>query len=1102
MQLIVYCKRFCRPIPNGPLQSPGAVFCYLTALLLLSATAFSQTVRLSLKNEPLTTVFKAVEQQTPYRFIYTREELAMAVPVTLSVRNAPVEEVLQQCFANQPLTYSIVDHFIKVQQKVGAVPTQTPLPPGINIHGRVTSEQGEPLPGASVVVKGTPKATATDEKGEFRLVDVEKGAVLLVSSIGYKLVEVVIGNNDLLLIQLQQQVSSLDETVVIAYGTTTRRLNTGSVGRVTAYDISQQPVANPLAALQGRVPGLLVTQSSGVPGASFKVQVRGQNSLQQGSEPLFVIDGIPFAPNNNPLNRLSSIAGAGENSGLSPFNAINPADIESIEVLKDADATAIYGSRGANGVVLITTKKGKAGKTRLDVNLQQGISRVVRRPRLLNTPQYLSMRREAFQNDGLTPDPQNAPDLLVWDTTRYTDFAKLLTGGTAGLTDAQVSLSGGSAQTQFLLRGAYRHQGTVFPGDMYNNSGSGHLSLNHASENQKLKVHATGSYATDISHLIAVPLADYTSLTPNTPVLYDEEGKLNWQEGGVSFDNPLAYLQRSYRAVTDNLISNAIISYKFMPGLVARVSAGYNSVLVQEKSKTPKGSQNPALSPTGAARWATNGFKSYQVEPQLDYTRTVARGTLQMLVGGTWQQNKNEGNSLQATGYTDDALLGSVTGAANTVADNQLAEYRYQALFGRLQYNWQDRYLLNFSGRRDGSSRFGPGKRLANFGAGGAAWIFSNTAWVKNKAAFLSFGKLRGSYGTTGNDQIGDYRYLDAWTNTRYPYGGQPGLFPAFLFNADYHWEINRKWEGALELGFWNNRVLLSTAYFRNRSSNQLILYMLPAQTGFSTMLKNFPAVVQNAGVEGELTTKNVTGRHFQWETSLHITLPRNKLVAFPGLASSSYAALYQEGASINLLQGYAYTGVDPLTGLYTFEDVDKDGLLSPRGDYLKHGSLDPKYYGGFRNSLHYKGISLDIFFEFRKQLGRNFLSTFRALPPGSMANQPEEVLSRWQKPGDQAPYGMFTSSTFTPAYGAIRDLALSNAVYSDASFIRLKNLSLSYRLPATWLQKIGAVNSRVFLQGQNLLTLTSFEGADPEVQSYFELPPLQTLAAGFQLTF
>jgi len=972
------------------------------------------------------------------------------------------------------------------------------------ITGKVTNEKGEPVTGAGIKVKGSSKGTVTNEKGEFQLDNLSADATLVISFIGYEPQEIKPAGKTYLQVQLKLSVSELDQVQIIAYGTTTKRLNTGDVSKITSEEIEKQPVSNVLAALEGRVPGLIITQANGLPGSAFKVQIRGQNSIAQGSDPLFVIDGVPFASNNTSLSQFSSAAG----TGLSPFNSIIPADIESIEVLKDADATAIYGSRGANGVILITTKKGKSGKMQININAYSGTSRITAGPQMMNTKQYLQMRREALTNDKVTPTISNAPDLLLWDTSRYTDFKKLLIGGTANSTDAQGSVSGGSTNTQFLIGGGYHHESTIFPGDLADNRGSFHLNLGHSSTDQKFTMSFSAMYSSDKNNLISNDLTASLKLVPDLPALFDSTGNLVWRQGGVRFTNPLAYLKKTYTSQTNNLLSNLQFNYHILSYITLRTSLGYNTIQNTEVQLNPIAAQDPGLSPTGSSQFGSSMAKTWIVEPQAEYVKTILKGSLDILIGGTWQEQSNTSCSIYAAGYTSDNLLQSLGGASSLQAFNNYADYHYEALFGRINYDWQNKYLLNISARRDGSSRFGPGKQFGNFGAVGAAWIFSNESFFRNALSFISFGKLRGSYGITGNDQIGDYNYLDTWSSTNLPYQGVSGLYPTQLFNPDYSWEINRKLEGAIELGFLKDRILLTTSYFRNRSSNQLVSYSLPAQTGFSGLpVANFPATVQNTGLEFTLTTKNIATKLFSWTSSFTLSVPRNKLVAFPGIATSSYASSLVVGQSLHVLYAPHFTGVNPTTGIFTFQTKNSNGIPSYPDDYFIEGNSDPKYYGGFRNSFSYKGWQLDIFFEGRKQMGTNYLlSVYNNLPPGRFSvgsgNQPIGVLDRWQKSGDLTSIQKVTATPSTAAYKTISTYTQSDAGITNASFVRLKNLSLSYAIPNNTTKKWHISLNRLYIQGQNLFTITKYKGTDPETQNVYALPPLKVITAGIQFIF
>jgi TonB-linked SusC/RagA family outer membrane protein len=1077
----------------------------MVASLNLPAREFSQGITITLKNAPLENFIRIVEQQSSYSFVYSKEAIEQSKPVTIEVKNETLENVLKTVFANQPLSYSFNEKFIIIKTNAKK---KDDIPSATEIRGKVTNENDDPLPGVTVFAQMSNKGSSTNERGEFVLSDVSYNDVLIITSVGYFKEEILVNGQTYFAIRMRTSVRTLDETVVIAYGTTTTRLNTGSVSKISGEEIRKQPVSNLLAALEARVPGMVVTQSTGLPGSSIQVQIRGRTALDLSltdDQPLFVIDGVPYAPNNGYLNTLRSALGIPSTStgivspgGLSPFSSISPSDIESIEVLKDADATAIYGSRGANGVILITTKKSKPGKTTFNVNVQGGFSKITRSMDFFSTQQYLDARHEAFRNDAVTPTPANAFDLLVWDTTRYTDFKKLLIGETAHFSDVQASVSGGNLNTVFLLGMGYHSETTVFPGDMKDQRGAIHINLNHTTQDQKFRVQLSGNYNVDNNNLISTDLTSYINVPPNLQV-YDPSGNLAWNEGGFVHDilNPLALLDQEYSAKTDNLISNLQLSYKPNKQITLRLNAGFNNVSVNESKMVPYSSQNPLQNPVRSASFGLNSFKSWIIEPQAEYIENIFKGKTNIVVGATFQKQTNEISSFDGSGYVSDDLLGSLNGASSIRGSKSFSQYNYEAIFGRLNYNWENKYLVNFSVRRDGSSKFGPDKQFANFGAVGIAWLFTNEGFFKKKPLFISFGKIRGSYGKTGNDKIANYLYLDTWTPTSNSYQNGSGLAPTRLFNPDYHWEKTTKLEVALDLGFFKDRLLVSAAYYHHQSSNQLVQYKLPTTAGFTSVIRNLPALVQNSGFEFSLSSVNIKMKNFSWTTTANLTIPKNELVSFPGLSTSPYALQYVEGQSLNVIYAYKYIGVDATKGLYKVEDLNKDNTITT-ADYQALGNLDPKYFGGLQNTIEYKRLQFDFFFQFVSQLGKTYFSN-ASNPEGFRYNLPMMTLDHWRKQGDITTIQRFTQGTNQAAYKSwVNEFRRSDGVFGDASFIRLKNISLSY----TILNNAKAGTLRFYMAAQNLFTITNYKGGDPETQSYLRMPPLRTFSTGIQYTF
>lgn len=954
-----------------------------------------------------------------------------------------------------------------------------------------------PLAGVTIKVKGTTTSVVSDFDGKYSIT-ANTTDVFIFSYLGYRTLEISIGNRKIIDVKMLDNTTSLQEVTVNAgYYSVKEKERTGSIAKITSKDIEKQPVNNVLATMQGRMAGVNITQNTGMPGGGFNIEIRGQNSLRlEGNNPLYIIDGVPYS---------SQDIGSGYTSGNipgqnNPLNSINPGDIANIEVLKDADATAIYGSRGANGVVLITTKKGKEGKTTFTTNYSNGFGQVAQFMNLMKTPEYLAMRREAFANDGVTNYPSYAYDVNgIWDQNRNTDWQKEIIGGTATYTNVQSSLSGGSAQTQFLLSGNYNKETTVFPGDFDYIKANGHLSVNHESESKKFKINFTTGYTAQFNSLPSIDLTrDAITLVPNAPSLYDTSGNLNWENN--TFDNPMAKLEGKIKGETYDFLANTLLSYELGLGFIAKASLGYTDLRQEQLNLLPSTIYNPAYglgSEVSSVFTNTLNRSSWIIEPQLAWSHTIGKGKIEVLAGSTFQKQKGDQLVSVSEGFASNSLMENPASAAfYLILNSDETVYKYQAFFGRVNLNWKSKYLLNLTGRRDGSSRFGPGRQFATFGAIGAAWVFAEEDFIKEKMSFLSFGKLRASYGTSGNDQIGDYQYLDTYSTSGYTYQGIGGIQPTRLFNPDFGWETNRKLELALETGFLSDRIFSTVAWFRNRSSNQLVGIPLPGTTGFTSLQANLDAEVQNSGLELSVRTVNIKQKNFSWTTNFNFTTTKNKLLSFPGLEASSYKHQYVIGQPVNIVKVYHYTGLDTNSGVYQFEDVNGDGILSAADDKKTIKDFSPKYYGGLQNQFRYGNVQLDFIFQFVKQL--NFNENYRTSMPGTMVNQPAGVTQHWQNSGDEGPYQAYSDSNTTLRAASTR-FSQSDAAISDASYVRLKNVSLSFDLPQSWTKKF---TCKLSLQGQNIFTITSYKGIDPEFRSSGYLPPLRIYTTSIQLTF
>lgn len=963
------------------------------------------------------------------------------------------------------------------------------------LSGVVKSADGTPIEGVTVWQQDTDNGTQTNEQGFYTL-SISPNAVIVFEYIGSK-TQTVKASGSILNVTLTADDDTLEELVINAgYYSVKDKERTGSISKITSKEIGQQPVANPLAAMQGRMAGVNITQSSGTPGGGFDIQIRGRNSLRtEGNAPLYIVDGVPYASQSLSNGAVSSNIFSGGN--VSPLNSINPNDIESIEVLKDADATAIYGSRGSNGVVLITTKKGGFNKTSVFFQASTGISQIIDRKHLMDTPTYLEMRKQAFANDGITDLPSNAYDINgVWDKNKYTDWQKQFIGRQAVSTNQMISISGGGSQTSYLISADNRTDGSVFPGDFKYNRTNFLMSVNHLSKDNRFNLQANMQKSSQKNRLMAADFSGKIYLAPNAPDLYSEDGSLNWEAN--TFENPMSALNARYVSESEDFMGRITMNYKVLDNLQLGVSAGLTQATMLESNTLPSTIYNPAYGLTSefsSISQSRGSRSSWIVEPKANWFKEFENGKLDVLLGGTFESRSANLFSVQGLNFTSNDLLFNLANAATQkiLADTE-TDYRYAAFFGRLNYTFLNKYILNATGRRDGSSRFGANNRFANFGAVGAAWLFSNEKLFEN-ISFLNFGKLRGSYGIAGSDLIGDYQYLNTFGISSNRYNDTNTLEPLRLYNPDFSWETNKKLEMALELQLFNNRLAPTLSWYRNRSSNQLVGIPLPGTTGFNSVQANLDATVENSGWEFTLQANVLNTNDFKWSANVNVTIPKNKLLDFPNLEESTYANQYAVGEPITIRKVYNLLGVDKETGLYEFEDVNNDGKIDIQ-DRKTILNVAPLFYAGFQNSVAYKNISIDFLWHFVKQNG--FTPDYFTAMPGSFNNQlqtnadywtPENTDARYQKPS-----AGFNSTT-TQAYENYR---LSNGVIEKQYYLKLRSVQINYLF-----QKNSGSNFKlnVFLQAQNLITFSRYKGFDPEtVGSYLPQPAM--VYFGFNANF
>lgn len=1101
------------------------IFLVVGRPMLFADNTYSQSIHdvvISIRFEHATIeeALRQIEQLTVFKFAYGKDLKQLDRRINESFTSKTVAEVLQSISTQARINFRQVDKIIsakhvpkKTISSINGLPDATGRLANRTITGKVTDENGNPLAGATVLLKGTDIGGITDVDGNYRfnipsniIENAEANGeelVLRISFVGYAVEEVTIGNRTTIDVAMLPDLESLMEVQVVSTGyyEVQRGQNPGNIAKIDAEIIEKQPVTEVLQALQGQAAGVQIQQTSGIPGSAVNINIRGLNSLNNGqtlagglelvnsNRPFYIVDGVPYPAESLNDNRLGL-------EGGNPLAAIRPSDIESIEILKDADATAIYGSRGANGVIIIKTKRPEAGKAKFNLNYSRGVGTVPNRLDLLNTEQYLQLRREAIQNDGSPLDAADSlelSDVFVYGVNRDNDWQDELFGNTAVRDEVGFSVSGGTDQTQYLFRGNFFRQSNVFKFDDSGiESGSGHFSLNQNSEDMRFQMNLSSTYTFTNNDQNGIGFAGAAlMLSPNAPNLLNDDGTINWAD---NLDNPLAVLEQKYENRSRNLVSNVTLSYEIINGLRVRSNFGYTNLRTNEFSTQPLTSRRPEDRGDNANTTTSDReSETWITEPRIEYSSELGRGTLNVIVGTTFQGSRIEGLSIIGSGNESDIFLQNLGAAPElNILNNLFSEYFYTAFFSRVNFIWDERYILNLTGRRDGSSRFGSDNRFGNFGAAGAAWIFSEESFLKNSSS-LSFGKLRASYGITGNDQIGDYGYLETYSISEglNVYNDQTALVLTRAANPNFSWEENRKLELGLELGFFGNRINLSTSYFINSSDNQLIGRPLSVVTGFTTTQFNLPATVKNRGLEIEFSSVNLRSEDFSWNTSFNFTRYRNELVEFPDIERfSAFDNTYVIGESIFGQKEIQVQGLDPETGEYQFIDFNGDGRIGieDRQDYVE---IRQDFYGGLTNSFRWKSLQLSVFMYFVKQNGVDIRYT---TTPGDLGNQHESALDRWQSPGDVGDIRRASRDN-------LQGIQQTNAALTDASFLRLQNISISCHMPSSLLSDIFIERANVFVNAQNVATITNFEGFDPETGNT-NLPPLRIITAGFNLTF
>lgn len=1087
----------------------------ISAFLQISAATYAQKITLTKTNANIVDIFKEIQTQSGYDFIYSNRLISRAEKINITVKEASLLEVLEKCFEDQPFTYLINNNTIVIKEKVHAFQRTTNVPAvvklAINIKGKATDERGQPLAGVSVTLNGTSLGTVTDAEGRYAITVPDADGILMFSFVGFASREIPIGNNRVIDVILSEKESSINEVVVIGYGSQSKKLISTAITTVGGDKLANRPLSNVTQALVGQVSGVQLQQVNGAPGAAPSVRIRGNGSITSGNSPLYVVDGFPMS--------------AGD------FNSISPNDIESVDILKDAASAAIYGSRAGNGVIIVTTKKGKPGKTKFTFNSLVGFDEITNKIDVLGPEEYVEMAKESLINQGLDI-PEYFTNSDLWTYTDWQDviFRK------APLQNYQFGASGGNEKIRFNMSMGYLdQQGIVLNSYMkrYNLNAGFDAKLNKYISGG---VHVLSSYTEGrdqvtrgvnteggVGGIIAVAL----SAPPILPI---------WRENGdyfiifqddealkafnVGLTNPLNKIHankdynKTFRPTASAYIEiEPVERLKIRSSFMSSLTAGKRDFYVESflsKGGTNTGNiSTPDLTQITAGRSSGTNHNVYWSNTA-SYDFVLNDHNFIALVGYDVSTQNNFSTSvsprtdINTPVAFDNTIIKNVEGAILKSGSSGQNKYAFDGVFGRLNYHYKSKYLLSASIRRDRSSRFGPNNRAGVFLSISGAWNITEEGFFDFSKA-VSLVKIRASYGETGNDQLGgNYPWISSLSKSSYVFGANGddvtvvSYLPGGFTNAGLGWEKNRQTDIGVDLELFDYRLSLSIDAY-NRNSNTILSASVPSINGKANVGIQNIGNVRNRGLEFMVNSKNFVG-NFKWNSNVNISFNRNEITRLaPGQTQLNNATagsvwanvirnyvgrpmgdLYMyvvEGTFNNGedLDKYAKNGTQDIGDL-RFKDVDGDGKITA-SDMELVGNYQPDFTFGFGNTLSYKGFDLSVLLD--GTYGGEIINVIeRPISLGrNHENNLASALGRWKSEND--PGSGYFHKAGTKNLGS--NIGPSTRYLYESSFLRVRNVALGYTIPSTVFNKYGIQSARFYIAGQNLHTFTKFPGYNPE---------------------
>ncbi|WP_166670595.1 TonB-dependent receptor [Flavobacterium sp. 270] len=1086
---------------------------FVTASFVMHASVtYSQKTKISLNRESVTVkeVIDEIETTTEFKFLFNTKAVDLNRKVSVKVRKVPVNIILDLLFKDSETTYEIDDRKILLTKTapnktvaITSQPTAADLPV-VQIKGTITDSNGQPLPSANIVEKGTKTGVTTDFDGKFSLSVSNENAILVISYIGFDTQEVALKGQTTIKVALKESAAGLNEVVVVGYGTQKKHDITGSISSINKNAIKDLVLTSTEQALKGQAAGVQMTQSSSAPGGNASVRIRGGNSISAGNEPLYVIDGFPIY--NDTASNSTGVLGNGQPANV--LASINPSDIESMEILKDASATAIYGSRGANGVIIITTKRGKTGQSSVTFETYYGFQQLSKKIDLLDAYDYARSVNADNIRRGRQPYVAN-PELYnpavpgALQGTDWQDEAFRV----AATQNYQLGFSGGDDKTKYSISGNYFTQDGILLGSDFtrgsirvnldrNLSSKFKLGLSFSSsltENNQAKTDSD----LDANNQGAVSAILYA---PPTQAVYAADGSYNRFRGpdGNFYVNPIAsLLEIKNLSKTNRTFGNIFLDYKITKDLLLKVSFGGDQINVKEDYYNPASIQDTGI--TAKARIGVNQSFSWLNENTLTYTKTFAtKHNLTALAGFSRQKLTRETVTAGSERYVNDILednnLGG--GATANLPGSSVTDWELESYIGRINYGYNDRYLVTLTGRADGSSRFGASNKFAFFPSGSVAWRVSEEEFMKSTANVISNLKLRTSYGQTGNQEIPQYRSLAALGSNNYPIGGiiGSGIGPNRFANPDLRWETTAQFDAGIDLSLFNNRINIVADYYDKRTKDLLLDVQIPGSSGFVSSLQNVGSV-KNTGLEFALNTVNFDGE-FKWKTSFNITFNKNEVldlggeyerVVGGGSASKQITntGILRVGEAVGAFYGYVTDGLfqtqaevdagkamgQPTTSVIgdrRYKDVNGDGKFN-ENDRTILGYAQPDFFYGITNTFSYKNYDLSVLINGVQ--GNDIVNL--NVNAQTDVNAPES-LNRWTP-----------TNTNTDIQRHTVDTRLTNKQVEDGSYLRIQNISFGYNMPESVFKNTFVQSVRLYVSLQNWWTFTDYKGYNPDVSSF-----------------